>query len=72
MIVALQHVKEYVMSSAAIKIEESTQSTIRHSLAKGQSTNPAIQRLRSRVLTESDASQVITSYDRMHHKHNRS
>ncbi|MGJ7512768.1 YhhA family cyclophane-containing RiPP [Pseudomonas baetica] len=60
------------MSSAAIKIQESTQSTIRQSLAKGQSTNPAIQRLRSRVLTESDVSQVITSYDRMHHRHNRS
>ncbi|MEZ6926703.1 MULTISPECIES: YhhA family cyclophane-containing RiPP [unclassified Aeromonas] len=72
MIVTLQHVKEYVMSSAAIKIEESTPSTIRHSLTKGQSTNPAIQRLRLRVLTESDASQVITSYDRMHHRHNRS
>lgn len=72
MIVALQHVKESVMSSAAIKIQESTQSTIRQSLAKGQSTNPAIQRLRSRVLTESDVSQVITSYDRMHHRHNRS
>lgn len=72
MMMALQHVKEYVMSSAALKNEESTSSTIRQGLAKGQSTNPAIQRLRSRVLTESDASQVITSYDRMHHRHNRS
>ncbi|MBX8518984.1 YhhA family cyclophane-containing RiPP [Pseudomonas soli] len=60
------------MSSAALKIDESTPSTIRQSLSKGQSTNPAIQRLRSRVLTESDVGQVITSYDRMHHRHNRS
>ncbi|MFW3894929.1 YhhA family cyclophane-containing RiPP [Pseudomonas sichuanensis] len=60
------------MSSAALKIDESTSSTIRQSLSKGQSTNPAIQRLRSRVLTESDVGQVITSYDRMHHRHNRS
>ncbi|MGN7741523.1 YhhA family cyclophane-containing RiPP [Pseudomonas sp. 22526] len=60
------------MSSTALKIEESTPSAIRQSLAKGQSTNPAIQRLRSRVLTESDVGQVITSYDRMHHRHNRS
>lgn len=60
------------MSSAAHKIEESTPSTIRSSLAKAQSTNAAIQRLRTRVLTESEASQVITSYDRMHHRHNRS
>jgi len=72
MMMAQHYGKEYLMSFAAIKIEESTQSTIRHSLAKGQSTNPAIQRLRSRMLTESDSSQVITSYDRMHHKHNRS
>lgn len=60
------------MSSAISKNEESTPSIIRHRLTKGQSTNPAIQRLRSRVLTELDASQVITSYDRMHHRHNRS
>lgn len=60
------------MSSAALKIEASTPSTIRTSLVKGQSTNAAIQRLRSRVLAESDASLVITSYDRMHHRHNRS
>lgn len=72
MMIEFQCVKEYMMSSIAIKIEESTRSTIRRSLAKGQSTNPAIQRLRSRVLAESDASQVITSYDRMHHRHNRS
>ncbi|MEZ8187122.1 YhhA family cyclophane-containing RiPP [Shewanella sp. S1-58-MNA-CIBAN-0166] len=60
------------MSSAALKIEESTLLEIRKGLAKGQSTNPAIQRLRFRVITESDASQMITSYDRMHHRHNRS
>ena len=60
------------MSSAAVKIEESTPSASRRRLSKGQSTNPAIQRLRSRVLTESDVGQVITSYDRMHHRHNRS
>jgi len=34
--------------------------------------NPALQRLQARVLKNSDASEVITSYDRMHHKHNRS
>jgi len=60
------------MSSVAIKIEESTPSKVRQSLTKGQSTNPAIQRLRSRILAESDASQIITSYDRMHHRHSRS
>lgn len=60
------------MSSAALRIERTAFSEIRLGLTKGQSTNPAIQRLRSRILTETDASQVITSYDRMHHRHNRS
>ncbi|MDO6776806.1 YhhA family cyclophane-containing RiPP [Shewanella sp. 3_MG-2023] len=60
------------MTSAALKIEESTALEIRQGLTKGKSSNPAIQRLRLRVITESDASQVITSYDRMHHRHNRS
>lgn len=68
----LQHIKEKVMSSAAHKIEKSTPSAIRSSLAKAQSTNAAIRRLRTRVLAESEASHVITSYDRMHHRHNRS
>ncbi|MGA0534268.1 MULTISPECIES: YhhA family cyclophane-containing RiPP [Hansschlegelia] len=39
---------------------------------RSQSVNPAIQRLRSRVLASAEASEVITSYDRMHHRHNRS
>ncbi|HDS1738294.1 hypothetical protein NPS49_05725 [Pseudomonas putida] len=60
------------MSSAALKIDQPAPEAIRQRLTKGQSTNPAIQRLRSRVLTESDTGQVITSYDRMHHRHNRS
>lgn len=41
-------------------------------LTKVESSNLAIQRLRSRVLAKADPSQVITCYDRMHHKHNRS
>lgn len=60
------------MASVAKKIEEFIPSTISKGLAKEHSRNPAIQRLRSRILTESDVSQVITSYDRMHHRHNRS
>lgn len=60
------------MSSAALKVEESIQVSIRNKISKGKSNNLAIQRLRSRILTESDASMTITSYDRMHHRHNRS
>jgi hypothetical protein len=60
------------MSSAAVKIESSDTANIRQSLSTSRTTNPAVQRLRSRVLSESAVSQVITSYDRMHHRHNRS
>ncbi len=35
-------------------------------------SNPVLQRLKARILAEVDASEVITSYDRMHHRHNRS
>ncbi|WP_426420322.1 YhhA family cyclophane-containing RiPP [Bradyrhizobium genosp. A] len=45
---------------------------VRSSLLRSGSTNPAIQRLQQRVLEGVDASQVITSYDRMHHRHSRS
>lgn len=64
--------KGRITMSAALKIEELTSSKVRQGLTKGKSSNPAIQRLRFRLIKESDASQVITSYDRMHHRHNRS
>jgi hypothetical protein len=58
--------------SNAVRSTESVGSEIRSGLARKQVSNPAIQRLKARVLSEADASQVITSYDRMHHRHNRS
>ncbi len=58
--------------SNAVRSTEPMGSEIRSSLARKQVSNPAIQRLKARVLSETDASQVITSYDRMHHRHNRS
>jgi hypothetical protein len=45
---------------------------VRAALLRGQPTNPALQRLKGRLLSETEASEVITSYDRMHHRHNRS
>lgn len=42
------------------------------SIMRSTSSNPALERLRSRVLANADASDVITSYDRMHHRHSRS
>lgn len=50
----------------------SEKSGVRDAVIRGQSTNPALQRLQQRVLQETSASEVITSYDRMHHRHSRS
>ena len=46
--------------------------TIRENVLKSSTANPALQRLQGRVLAGSQASEVITSYDRMHHRHSRS
>lgn len=45
---------------------------IRSSVLKARTDNPALQRLQGRVLAGAEASEVITSYDRMHHRHSRS
>lgn len=47
-------------------------SEVRDAVARGKHANPALQRLQTRILRSTDASEVITSYDRMHHRHNRS
>lgn len=46
--------------------------TVRESVLKSSTNNPALQRLQGRVLAGTQASEVITSYDRMHHRHSRS
>lgn len=45
---------------------------VRERVLKSSTTNPALQRLQGRVLAGAEASEVITSYDRMHHRHSRS
>jgi hypothetical protein len=47
-------------------------SWVREAVLRDKPTNLALQRLQSRVLKNSEASEIITSYDRMHHRHNRS
>ncbi|UVH55170.1 hypothetical protein NWF24_20285 [Variovorax paradoxus] len=47
-------------------------SEVRDAIARGKHSNPALQRLQTRILKSTDVSEVITSYDRMHHRHNRS
>ena len=46
--------------------------SIRSAVLTARPTNPALQRLQQRVLAEAEVSEVITSYDRMHHRHSRS
>lgn len=45
---------------------------LRTAVLRAGPTNPALQRLQKRVLESAEASEVITSYDRMHHRHSRS
>lgn len=44
---------------------------LRDTVLRVPSVNPAVQRLQRRLRAQADASEVITSYDRMHHRHNR-
>ena len=60
------------MSTTTQHIAEPADENLKTSVIRSESTNPAIQRLRSRVLASAESSEVITSYDRMHHRHNRS
>lgn len=45
---------------------------VRAALLRGRPANPALQRLQGRLLSQAEPSEVITSYDRMHHRHSRS
>lgn len=45
---------------------------LKSAILRAQPTNPALQRLQGRVLAFAPASEAITSYDRMHHRHSRS
>ncbi|HET9639595.1 MAG TPA: YhhA family cyclophane-containing RiPP [Allosphingosinicella sp.] len=56
--------------SAALASKSSA--SLRSAVLGARPANPALQRLQQRVLAEAEASEVITSYDRMHHRHSRS
>jgi hypothetical protein len=49
-----------------------TKVDLKAEVLRARPTNPALQRLQRRVLASAEPSQVITSYDRMHHRHSRS
>lgn len=61
---ANQHVSEGDVAS--------TTQDVREAIIAAHPTNPALQRLQSRVMESTEAGVMITSYDRMHHRHNRS
>lgn len=44
----------------------------RNDILHSEPSNPVLQRLKARVLASAEASEVISSYDRMHHRHSRS
>lgn len=53
-------------------VDTAPETVVRAAVMRSQTANPALQRLKGRLLAEAEASEVITSYDRMHHRHNRS
>ena len=52
--------------------EEPQAELTRNDILRSEPSNPALQRLKARVLAGAEASEVISSYDRMHHRHSRS
>jgi len=55
-----------------LQLDEAEKEGVRDAVLRGKPTNPALQRLQTRVLQSADPGEVITSYDRMHHRHSRS
>lgn len=49
-----------------------TNTALRSDVLQAQVSNAALMRLQSRALASAEVSEVITSYDRMHHRHSRS
>ncbi|MGX9147734.1 YhhA family cyclophane-containing RiPP [Mesorhizobium sp. 128a] len=56
----------------AAPVAATANSDVRNALLRDKPVNPALQRLQGRVLSQAEPSDVITSYDRMHHRHSRS
>ncbi|PAQ08900.1 YhhA family cyclophane-containing RiPP [Mesorhizobium temperatum] len=60
------------LQQAATATVATASSDVRSALLRDKPVNPALQRLQGRVLSQAEPSDVITSYDRMHHRHSRS
>lgn len=60
------------MSLSVQTVEPDLKVDLKAAVLKARPTNPALARLQARVLASAETSEVITSYDRMHHRHSRS
>lgn len=60
------------MPPVALATPPSEPATLKAVVLKSESANPALQRLKARVMAAAEPSLLITSYDRMHHRHSRS
>ena len=60
------------MSDVAELVRIDEPAALKAAVLVTKSSNPALQRLKARVLGAVEPSTVITSYDRMHHRHSRS
>ena len=60
------------MSNTAQDAATEQAQDIRSAILRDVPANPVLQRLQGRILAQAQASEVITSYDRMHHRHSRS
>jgi hypothetical protein len=60
------------MSIAAQTAVSEPGRNVRAALLHDRPANLALQRLQGRILAQAESSEVITSYDRMHHRHSRS
>lgn len=60
------------MPPASLPVSAESKIDLKAVVLKARPTNPALARLQARVLAGAEVSEVITSYDRMHHRHSRS
>lgn len=57
---------------SVIEPNTSLATDVRGTILRSDTSNSAIQRLQARIRAGSDNGALITSYDRMHHRHSRS
>lgn len=59
-------------ASIASEVTDNDASNISQTLKAAPVNHPALRRLRTKLVSKGETEIAITSYDRMHHRHNRS